>query len=231
MPARSEIDMSEARAKAARFWDKVAPRYARQPVRDERAYARKLDYISQLLNRHDKLLEIGCGTGSTALILSPHVAAYLATDVSNEMIEIARSKQADSDPCNLTFSCAVAHEIVARDHFDVILASSLLHLIDDVPALLGAVRQQLKPGGLFISKTPCIGETNFLVRMLLPAMELLGIAPRINVFKKIALIEAIETAGFAVEHQLCFDKEMRSPLIVARKPLEKRKESENVPAR
>ena len=41
----------------------------------------------------DRVLEIGCGTGSTALRLAPFTRSLLATDVSSQMIAIAHQRQ------------------------------------------------------------------------------------------------------------------------------------------
>ena len=83
----------------ARFWDRAARKYATDPIKDMRGYEHTLDRISDLVNSSDTLLEIGCGTGTTALRLAPSVSRVIATDVSSEMIAIAREKAtAQSQP-------------------------------------------------------------------------------------------------------------------------------------
>ena len=67
---------------AAPFWDKIAPRYAKKPVADPAAYEEKLARVRALLRAEDRVLEIGCGTGSTALRLASRVAEITATDIS-----------------------------------------------------------------------------------------------------------------------------------------------------
>ena len=76
------------------FWDKIAPKYAKKPVADPAAYEAKLDRVRALLRAEDRVLEIGCGTGSTALTLAPNVAEITATDISGGMIAIAEDKHA-----------------------------------------------------------------------------------------------------------------------------------------
>ena len=46
------------------------------------------------LKEGDAVLELGCGTGSAALLLAPSVRRYLATDLSPKMIGIAQEKLA-----------------------------------------------------------------------------------------------------------------------------------------
>ena len=76
----------------AQFWDRVAPGYSKKPVTDTESYARKLAATQALMQPNMKILEFGCGTGSTALEHAPHVAHIEATDVSAEMIAIGRNK-------------------------------------------------------------------------------------------------------------------------------------------
>ncbi|MCB1843434.1 MAG: hypothetical protein KDI09_10770 [Halioglobus sp.] len=52
---------------SAEFWDRIAPGYSRQPIADAESYARKLAATQALMQPHMKVLEFGCGTGSTAL--------------------------------------------------------------------------------------------------------------------------------------------------------------------
>ena len=52
------------------FWDKIAQKYATKRVADPAAYEAKLTRVRALLRAEDRVLEIGCGTGSTALTLA-----------------------------------------------------------------------------------------------------------------------------------------------------------------
>ncbi len=135
------------------FWDRIAPKYAQKRINDPAAYEAKLSRVRQLLHAKGHVLEIGCGTGSTALQLAPGVAHITATDVSCGMIDIARSKLGPDHTNNVTFRQADAADLVEGHPFDAICAFSLLHLIEDVPTLLDRIRAQLKPVGLLISKT------------------------------------------------------------------------------
>jgi hypothetical protein len=57
----------------ARFWDRMAGRYSRQPIADEAAYREKLSSTRHYFEPGCRVPEFGCGTGSTAtgLVLSP----------------------------------------------------------------------------------------------------------------------------------------------------------------
>ena len=55
----------------SRFWDRHAKGYAKRPVPDEAAYQRKLKMTQDYLTPDMEVLELGCGTGTTALIHAP----------------------------------------------------------------------------------------------------------------------------------------------------------------
>ncbi len=185
-------------AQADPFWDKIAQKYARKPVADPAAYEAKLARVRALLRAEDRMLEIGCGTGSTALNLASNVAEITATDISREMVAIADQKRVDANAANVTFRQAAADEHLGAGPFDVVTAFSLLHLVKDVPAVLRAVYAQTRPGGLFISKTVCLGDANAALRFFVRALHVLGFAPRVTMLTKSDLRSAMVEAGFDI---------------------------------
>ena len=84
--------MTVARKTNEGFWDRIAAKYARQPIADQAAYEHKLEVTQKYLTSDTKLFEFGCGTGSTAIIHATKVAHIVAIDVSENMLAIAREK-------------------------------------------------------------------------------------------------------------------------------------------
>lgn len=206
----------------ARFWDRSARGYAKSPIADPIGYERTLDRVAGLLRPTDAVLEIGCGTGSTALRLAPKVASYLATDLSAEMIAIADEKLAASPVPGLRFAVATAGTTPAMERgFDAVLAFNVLHLVPDLDDALRRVFDQVRPGGVFVSKTACVGELNLFIRWAIPVMRLFGKAPSaVGVFREPALVQAITAAGFqieAVERHGAKGHDVRV-VVVARRP-------------
>ncbi len=102
------------------------------------------------------------------------------------------------------------------------LAFNLLHLVSDLDHTLSLAIQALKPGGLLVTKTPCVGEMNPLIpHLALPLMRAMGKAPHVLCFKGDDLQSAITRQGMAlvsVERHGTRGKDIRA-FIVARKPL------------
>jgi len=181
------------------FWDKLAERYAKQPIANLASYERKLDVTKSRLSPTDVILDIGCGTGSLALELAPHVAAVHALDFSGEMIKIGKRKASDQNVTNITFhqSTLEAAEGFEPGQFDGVCAYNILHLVEDRADTLQRIFAYLKPGGFFISSTVCLGESFVPYRPMIAVMRWLGKAPPVRVFSAEALLRDIRDAGFA----------------------------------
>ncbi len=183
---------------AQKFWDKNAERYAKSPVRDDQIYQEKLSKTQEYLTTGSVVLELGCGTGTTALHHAPRVKQIIATDISNNMIEIARKKAREAGIENVEFKQATVEDLSAESaSFDAILALNLIHLLDDPVACIRKVYGLLKPGGVFVTSTVCLGDRLFSFwHILIPAMQLLGKAPPVQYIKRAKLEKELANAGF-----------------------------------
>lgn len=183
----------------ARFWDRAARKYAASPISDMAGYERTLEHTRRYLKPADAVLELGCGTGTSALKLAPAVARLVASDISQEMIAIAREKAEQEGCANAEFVVATPEAAPWPDaSFDAVLAFNLLHLLPERAAALASVKRLLKPGGVFISKTACLSEMNPLLRLVVPVMQAIGRAPYVGFFNAEALEREIEAAGFEI---------------------------------
>ncbi|MDP3692439.1 bifunctional 2-polyprenyl-6-hydroxyphenol methylase/3-demethylubiquinol 3-O-methyltransferase UbiG [Bradyrhizobium sp.] len=208
-------------ASDVRFWDRTSRKYAAAAIADQAGYERSLERTRALLAPDDRVLELGCGTGTTALRLAGDVQSYYATDISAEMIAIAEEKRSAGPVPSLVFRTATAETLAPEGgQFDAVLGFNYLHLVRDPPATLRRVHALLSADGLFISKTPCLGDMNPLIRLaLLPAMRAIGKAPNVSVFRATELSQLISAAGFdilATEDHATKGNGAR-PYIVARK--------------
>ncbi|MBI1250056.1 MAG: methyltransferase domain-containing protein [Alphaproteobacteria bacterium] len=185
--------------KDVQFWNRAARKYAADPIADMAGYERTLDAVRRLLKPGDAVYEFGCGTGMTALKLAPSAARMVATDASAEMIAIARERLAAAPVAQLSFAVETPAQSRAADgSFDVVLGFNILHLIEAREAALRGVHRLLKPGSLFISKTPCLKEMNPLIRVALPVLQMVGKAPYVSVLNATETEREIAAAGFEI---------------------------------
>lgn len=186
----------------ARFWDRIAKRYAKKPVPDQGVYETKLAKTNGYLKPSDHVLEIGCGTGTTAIHHAPYVAQIRATDISENMIAIAKEKAGDAEISNIDFAVASMDDLKEQHEVvDVILAHSILHLLPDVEQVLGSLYDRLKPGGLLISTTACIRDFFPVFGYIAPVGRALGVLPHVNVFGLSEFEQWVDAAGFSVKER------------------------------
>ncbi len=203
------------------FWNNLADRYAKQPVELPEAFEQKIEVTRSHMTPESLVLDIGCGTGSLVLRLADAGREVHGLDFSSEMIRIAREKSAAGAVENVTF-----HEARAESAFeqfepgslDIVCAYSLLHLVDDRETLLAQIFALLKPGGLLISSTPCIGESWIPYRPILAVMRWLGKAPPVAIIKVSQLKEGLGAAGFESLERPDVGAKDETAFLVCQKP-------------
>ena len=210
---------SDTNDTSARFWTRLSRKYASQPVRDQAAYEKTLSRTVEHLGPDDKVLELGCGTGSTALLLAGGVGSYLATDFSEGMIGIAKEKLSGSGVANLSFLTADAFDkrLETETGYDAVLAYNFLHLVADTEAVLARSRALLKPGGLLITKTVCLGGKAWLFRPMIAVLRLVGKAPYVRMLTVAKLEDLIGQAGFEIIETGTYPASPPARFVVARK--------------
>jgi len=202
---------------AAKFWDKIADKYARRPVTDEASYQRKLEITRSYLKPDMEVVELGCGTGSTALVHAPYVRHIRAVDVSPKMIEIARGKAEAGGIKNVTFEVSTIDALkVDEASVDVVLAMSILHLIEDWAGVVARIHGMLKPGGLFFTSSTCLGDDMNWLKLIAPLGVAIGFMPRLHFFTRDELESCIGGRGFEIAQSWKPGKG-KAVFIVARK--------------
>lgn len=100
---------------SARLRDRIAA----PPGPDVAAHEEKLRVTREVLRPGDRLLEIGCGTGTTRPADAQQVAHLLATSVSAAMIAIAGATAAGAGAATISFrraALARIHALVRPGH-------------------------------------------------------------------------------------------------------------------
>jgi len=212
---------------ASQFWNKIADKYSKQPIADEAAYQKKLAVTRDYFRPEMEVLEIGCGTGSTAVLHAPYVKHIRAIDFSANMLAIAQNRAEAEHIHNITFEQAAIEDLdISNQSLDAVLGLSILHLLRDKNAAMvkdrsegtiARVYHMLKPGGLFITSTVCIGETMSWFRFIAPIGRVLGFLPFVQILTVQALVESLTQAGFELDYQWQPSKD-KAVFIVAKKP-------------
>ena len=100
---------------------------------------------------------------------------------------------------------------------DAVLTLSLLHLLEDREAAIAKIFNMLKPGGVFVSSTVCLGDRMGYFRYLEPIGRALGVTPYVAVFSQADLVGSLARAGFEIKREWRPEKSV-AVFIVARKP-------------
>lgn len=200
------------------FWDKMAARYAAQPIADEEAYRIKLARTQAHLTPDMDIFEFGCGTGGTAIAHAPHVRSVRAIDFSARMLDMARQRAAAAGVDNVRFEQGDITTLALEPaSYDMVLGLSILHLLKDKDAVIARVFDMLRPGGRFVSSTACIGDTMRWLGMIAPLGRAFGLLPMLNVMTHDQLRQAMTRAGFVIEDDWRPNPQA-AVFLIARKP-------------
>ncbi len=151
------------RSKAEKFWDRLARTWDKPTEESEQTDTKVLAKTRPYLKATDTVLDYGCAKGSVDLKLAAAVKAIHGIDISSTMIAAAREAAEARGVANVSFAKAtIFDEGLERESFEVVLAFSIFHLLEDAPKALRRIDELLKPGGLLISVTPCLGERGTL---------------------------------------------------------------------
>lgn len=204
-------------ANKAKFWDRIAEKYSKKPVPDEQAYQKKLQLTREYFNPDMEILEFGCGTGSTAISHAPYVKHILATDISSKMLEIAQGKADKQGINNITFERSDIDALsLPGQSLDAVLGHSILHLLENKEAAIAKVYKSLKPGGVFVTSTVCLGDKMKFFKLIAPLGNFLRIMPLVKIFTIEELVKSINDAGFEIDYQWQPEKR-HSVFIVAKR--------------
>ncbi|CAG0990950.1 MAG: class I SAM-dependent methyltransferase [Candidatus Methanoperedens sp.] len=205
--------------RSEKFWDKMANDYDREEKKDELTYIKIIEKTKKYLKISDIVLDYGCRTGLISNEIADNVKVIHAIDASSKMIEIAKRKADGRKIENIDYSqSTIFDEKYKRGSFDVILVFYILHLLEDTPKVMKRMNELLKPEGLIISTTPCMGEKTFL-SILLSLVSKIGLIPNIRSFKISELEDSIANGNFEIVETECLNQSGQQYFIAAKKIL------------
>lgn len=121
------------------------------------------------VERDDVVLELGCGSGEIweeSIGQDLPANSILLSDLERGMVIEAQNNLQNHD-FNFDYFCGDASEIpLPDDHFDKVIANHLLHLVEDVDAVLNEIIRVLKPKGRLFATTKSENSLNGLNQIL-----------------------------------------------------------------
>jgi SAM-dependent methyltransferase len=103
----------------------------------------------------ERVLDVGCGTGATALELGRAVGPgghVLGLDISGPMIEVARRRPGASELTWVEFRVDdIETASLAPGYYDLAFSRTCLMLLDDPVRGAGAIHRALRPGGRLVA--------------------------------------------------------------------------------
>lgn len=131
--------------------------------------------------------------------LCENVKKIQAIDISENMINVAKSKSEERDISNIQFHVAdIYDEKLNKGSFDVIMAFNILYFIKDIDNVMYRINELLRPGGIFISATDCLGEKNTFMTVIQSLLSKSGVIPYIRKYKISDLEGIIEAGNFSI---------------------------------
>lgn len=182
------------------FWNMRSRTYDQQSGEEyAQAYEKTVSNTLNYLSGDDRVLEFACGTGITTVAIAPHVAFVRAIDISDQMVGKAREKIQALGLSNVELSQTDLFDpCLEEGSFDAVTAFNVLLYVENRAEVLERIRSLLKPGGMFLSATDCLGEgiTRVGIRKFWKSHT--GSMPYVAFDSRKKLEEEIVRAGFAV---------------------------------
>lgn len=185
------------------FWNHRSQNYDEQiGPQYERAYQLTAERTLAYLKLEDRVLDFACGTGIVTLSLSPDVKELRGIDISDEMIRRAQGKAAAQGIANVLLTQTdLFDDSLAPASFDAVLACNVLLYVEQRAEVLARICALLRPGGMFLSATDCLGVGMTRERMRKWFEYRTGKRPFVAFDTRETLAQDILRAGFEIVEQ------------------------------
>jgi ubiquinone/menaquinone biosynthesis C-methylase UbiE len=201
-----------------KFWNLIASKYAASPITDIAAYEKKIEKLKSYLSAENHVLDIGCGTGTQCDDLASNVKQVTGIDISSKLLAIAEQRKAERKIENVEFIHATVFDKRFEPvSFDVVTAFYVLHFFEDIDEVFRHIYGLLKPDGLFILETACLGEKIKIMGKLVRLAGKLGFLPLINLLTTRQIEQALEQAGFSIIDKAKFSESNDEYTLIAKK--------------
>lgn len=206
-----------------RFWNRFA-RYYDRFIRIALGvtYDRMVEHLLEDLRPDDDVLDLATGTGLLAFAFCSRVRSVTGVDLSEKMVALANDNRKYSECKNLDFKVEDACQLsFPAASFDVVVASNVLHLLQEPETALREMQRVLRPGGRLILPTFCHGQ-DLKARLTSAVMGLAGFRAS-NKWSAEGLESLIMGQGLQIRKSRVIDDIIPLLYIVVEVPSEKAK--------
>lgn len=186
------------RTKDEKFWDRVAGSYDQEEQRDHKKLLGLIEWTKSYLKPTDRVLDFGCGTGWITNEIAGAVQCIQGIDRSEQMIALARNKTATKALSNIRYEQSDLFDAQWEEGtYDAVLAFYVLHLVEEPLVTLQRIHTLLKPGGVFIAVTPCMGEQP-VFNLGCKVLGKIGVIPTIQSLTSTRVSTLLTDSGFSI---------------------------------
>jgi len=211
------------REKKERYWSRFARMYDDYTEYVVGKGLRKA-VVERLLEEHElgEIIEFGCGTGYYTKVIAKRATRVLATDLSDEMVEIAQADLREFH--NVTVQTAdCENPSFPAGSFDTVFMANVVHTIEDPSKALQESCRILKEKGLLIiiAYTDCGLNWFDKIGLSIRYTMTFGMPPPYGLknFSPEELERLVTFAGFKVEEIQLLGDAPKALYLKGRKPL------------
>ena len=187
----------------------VADRWDAKLYDDRHAFVAKLGagVVDLLAPRPgERILDVGCGTGTLTRLLADARADVVGVDASPAMVERARAAFPD-----LRFDVADATTMAFDRPFDAVFSNAVLHWVRPPEMAVARLFAALRPGGRLVLEMGGRGNVAAVLAAIAAAGRDVGVdlssLLEVNYFPSVGeYASLLEAGGFAVELAMLFDR-------------------------
>jgi ubiquinone/menaquinone biosynthesis C-methylase UbiE len=151
------------------------------------------------------VLDVATGAGHVAYTFAPFVEKVIATDVTQEMLDVVSGELTRRQISNVEVQTAKAEALpFGGSSFDAVISRIAPHHFDDIGLFLREARRVLKPGGHLAIVDNVVPDNE--VGHYINAFERLRDPSHVRALSADEWIREIEGAGYRIDHQDHFSK-------------------------
>ena len=166
-----------------------------------------------------KTVEFGCGTGVYTELILPKTTHLKATDLSNELLALARQRLGPNPKVLFQKENCMATSFTSEE-FDSVFMANLIHVIDNPNQVLKECHRILKKEGLLIVVTFTNVGMHLLQKIKLGVrfFKAWGKPPKhVHVFSPERLAALMKNNGFVIEEAKLIGNSSKAVFVIGKK--------------